>query len=235
MNRQRFCDDGPCPSTQFERELLMHCPQLQLKPGQQDTLMCELEDGSTVRAGWDDEGQTASYFLPKVGTARDCRSANLHLSEQLFLWRSNELLPLLVGHTINQTIVQLPVILDIFCRVCRRMASRRSSTRKAAGCCVCRDPALSGGGEQNLHAYVKKHCARYVLSRHRAEGCTESSSWHAATVRQDNAHISHCISGALLRELQMGPALTALTSLSSETAQEHQCLRGRPQPVSRDH
>jgi hypothetical protein len=45
----------------------MHCPQLQLGQGQQDTLTCELEDGSVVNAAWDDEGQTASYFLPKVG------------------------------------------------------------------------------------------------------------------------------------------------------------------------
>ena len=44
----------------------MHCPQLQLEPGQQDTLACEFDDGSRVNAAWDDEGQTASYMLPKV-------------------------------------------------------------------------------------------------------------------------------------------------------------------------
>ena len=44
----------------------MHCPQLQLRPGQQDTLMCEFDDGSRVEAAWDGEGQTASYTLPKV-------------------------------------------------------------------------------------------------------------------------------------------------------------------------
>ena len=44
----------------------MHCPQLQLEPGQQDTLACEFDGGSRVNAAWDDEGQTASYMLPKV-------------------------------------------------------------------------------------------------------------------------------------------------------------------------
>lgn len=66
MDQQRFCDYGPCPSTHPEQEVLMHCPQLQLEPGQQDTLACEFDDGSRVNAAWDDEGQTASYLLPKV-------------------------------------------------------------------------------------------------------------------------------------------------------------------------
>lgn len=66
MAQQRFCDDGSCPDTHPEREISMHCPQLQLGPGQQEALMCEFADGSTVPAAWDDEGQTASYMLPKV-------------------------------------------------------------------------------------------------------------------------------------------------------------------------
>lgn len=66
MDGMRYCDDDTCPASHQEHEIVMHCQDLQLQPSQRDNLCCEFEDGSTVKATWDDEGQTASCPLPKV-------------------------------------------------------------------------------------------------------------------------------------------------------------------------
>lgn len=66
MNGLRYCDDAACPASHSEQQLVMHCQDLQLQPDQRDSLQCEFEDGTTVKATWDDEGQTASCRLPKV-------------------------------------------------------------------------------------------------------------------------------------------------------------------------
>lgn len=66
MEGLRYCDDGECPGTHSQRELEMHCQGLNLQEDQRDRLLCETEDGSTVKGTWDDEGQTVTFRLPEV-------------------------------------------------------------------------------------------------------------------------------------------------------------------------
>ncbi len=65
MDGLRYCDNDECPNTHPQAELIMHCDEL-VVPGERDSLLCEFEDGTTVKASWDGEAQTATCCPPQV-------------------------------------------------------------------------------------------------------------------------------------------------------------------------
>lgn len=105
-------------------------------------------------------------------------------------------------------------MMTCMCRMCQRSASRQLCTQRAAGCCVRLGPALSGGGEQ-VPAYMHvPMCMNHISND--TDGyvvCDRSASGDGTRRRHD---IPPRSAGALPMEQQTGPALMALTSLSSQ-------------------